>query len=120
MARDIIFISELAVETIIGIYEWEREIKQPVVFDIEMSGDCARAALTDAVDDTLNYKAVAKAVIGFVETSECQLVETLAEQVASLILSEFDVQWLRIKVNKRGAIRGAAGVGVVIERGQVS
>ena len=115
---DIIFISELAVETIIGIYEWEREIKQPVLFDIEMSGDCARAAVTDAVEDTLNYKAVAKAVIGFVEKSECQLVETLAEQVAALIMSQFDVQWLRLKVNKRGAIRGATGVGVVIERGR--
>ena len=118
MARDIIFISELAVETIIGIYEWEREIKQPVVFDIEMSGDCARAAASDAVNDTLNYKAVAKAVIGFVEKSECQLVETLAEQVANLILTQFDVQWLRLKVNKRGAIRGATGVGVIIERGR--
>jgi len=115
---DIIFISELAVETIIGIYEWEREIKQPVLFDIEMSGDCARAAATDAVAETLNYKAVAKAVIRFVEKSEFQLVETLAEQVAVLIMSEFDVQWLRLKVNKRGAIRGATGVGVVIERGR--
>ncbi len=115
---DIIFISELAVETIIGIYDWEREIKQPVLFDIEMSGDCARAAVTDSVEDTLNYKAVAKAVIKFVEKSEYQLVETLAEQVAVLIMSQFDVQWLRLKVNKRGAIRGATGVGVVIERGR--
>jgi len=115
---DIIFISELAVETIIGVYDWEREIKQPVLFDIEMSGDCARAAATDAVGDTLNYKDVAKAVIGFVEKSECQLVETLAEQVAALILAEFNVQWLRLRVNKRGAIRGATGVGVVIERGR--
>jgi len=115
---DIIFISELAVETIIGVYDWEREIKQPVLFDIEMSGDCARAAGTDSVEDTLNYKAVAKAVIGFVENSEFQLVETLAEQVAGLILSQFDVQWLRLRVNKRGAIRGATGVGVVIERGR--
>lgn len=115
---DIIYINELAVETIIGIYDWEREIKQPVLFDIEMSGDCARAAASDSVHDTLNYKAVAKAVIGFVETSEFQLVETLAEQVAALILAEFDVEWLRLKVNKRGAIRGATGVGVVIERGR--
>ncbi len=115
---DIIFINELAVETIIGIYEWEREIKQPVLFDIEMSGDCARAATTDSVEDTLNYKAVAKAVIRFVEISEFQLVETLAEEVAGLIMSQFDVQWIRLRVNKRGAIRGATGVGVEIERGR--
>ncbi len=118
MSMDIIFINELAVETIIGIYDWEREIKQPVVFDIEMSGDCSRAAHTDAVEDTLNYKAVAKAVIGFVAKSEFQLVETLAERVAQHIMEEFDVHWLRLKVNKRGAIRGAAGVGVIIERGE--
>lgn len=114
---DTIFISELTVETVIGIYDWEREIKQPVLFDIEMGGDCARAAATDSVEDTLNYKAVAKRIIAFVESSEFYLVETLAEQVAQLILSEFDVPWVRLRVNKRGALRGASDVGVVIERG---
>ncbi len=114
---DIIFIRELTVETIIGIYDWEREVKQPVLFDIEMACDCARAAASDSVEDTLNYKAVSKRIIGFVEKSEFQLIETLAERVAEIILGEFEVPWLRLRVNKRGALRGAVDVGVLIERG---
>ena len=117
---DIIFINDLTVETVIGIYDWEREIKQRVIFDIEMAGDCAKAAATDAVEDTLNYKAVSKRVIGFVEKSEFQLVETLAERVAQLIREEFSVPWVRLRANKRGALRGAVDVGVIIERGQRS
>ena len=114
---DRIFLRDLRVETIIGIFDWEREIKQPVLFDIEMACDCARAAATDSVDDTLNYKAVSKRVISFVEKSEFQLVETLAERVAMLIIDEFQVPWVRLRVNKRGALRGAVDVGVLIERG---
>lgn len=114
---DTIFIRELAVETIIGIFDWEREIKQRVFFDLEMAVDCARAAASDSVDDTLNYKAVSKRVIAFVEASEFQLVETLAERVAGLIMEEFGVPWVRLTVNKRGALRGAIDVGVSIERG---
>ena len=93
------------------------QIKQPVVFDLEMACDVARAAASDSVDDTLNYKAVCKRVIAFVEDSEFQLVETLAERVAGLIINEFEVPWLRVQVNKRGALRGAKDVGVIIERG---
>ena len=115
---DTIFIRQLTVETVIGIYDWEREIKQPVLFDLELACDVARAAVSDSVDDTLNYKAVCKRVIAFVEASEFQLVETLAERVAQLIISEFDVPWLRVQVNKRGALRGAMDVGVLIERGE--
>jgi len=115
---DTIFIRELTVETVIGIYDWEREIKQSVSFDLEMASDVARAAISDSVDDTLNYKAVCKRVIEFVEASEFQLVETLAERVAQLIISEFDVPWLRVRVNKRGALRDAKDVGVIIERGE--
>lgn len=114
---DTIFIRELGVETVIGIFDWEREIKQRVFFDLEMAVDCARAAASDSVDDTLNYKAVCKRVIAFVEDSEFQLVETLAERVAGVIMDEFRVPWLRVTVNKRGALRGAVDVGVVIERG---
>lgn len=117
---DIIFINDLTVETVIGIFDWEREIKQRVMFDIEMAGDCTRAAATDQVEDTLNYKAVAKRVIAFVESSEFQLVETLAERVAQLIRDEFQVPWVRLRVNKRGALRGAMDVGVIIERGERS
>ena len=114
---DTIFISQLTIETVIGIFDWEREIKQQVIFDIEMSADCARAARSDAVEDTLDYKAVTKRLIAFVEASEFQLVETLAEKSAALIRDEFDVQWVRLRVNKRGALRGAMDVGVIIERG---
>ncbi|MFT5176617.1 MAG: dihydroneopterin aldolase [Gammaproteobacteria bacterium] len=115
---DTIFIRQLTIETVIGIYDWEREIKQAVLFDLEMACDVARAAASDSVDDTLNYKAVCKRVIAFVEGSEFQLVETLAERVAQLIISEFEVPWLRLQVNKRGALRGAIDVGVMIERGE--
>ena len=115
---DIIFLSDLRIETVIGIFDWERRIKQTVIFDLDMGADIRKAASTDHIDDTLNYKAVAKRVIQFVEESEFQLVETLAEKVAELILTEFNVPWLRLKLNKTGAIRGAKDVGILIERGQ--
>lgn len=114
---DIIFIRELRVDAVIGIYDWERAIKQTLSFDLEMATDIAKAAASDHIDDTLNYKAVAKRVITFVEGSDFQLVETLAERVADLIRSEFAVPWLRLTLNKGGAVRGAKGVGVIIERG---
>jgi len=117
-AMDIIFLSDLRIDTVIGIFDWERRIKQTVIFDLEMGADIRKAASSDHIDDTLNYKAVAKRVIHFVEASEYQLVETLAEKVAELILSEFDVPWIRLKLNKTGAIRGAKDVGIIIERGQ--
>jgi len=114
---DIIFLQALEIDTVIGIYDWERKIKQKVVFDIEMATDIRKAASSDHIDDTLNYKAVAKRVIGFVEDSQFELVETLAERVAEIILKEFDVPWLRLTLNKLGAITGARGVGIIIERG---
>jgi len=116
-SMDIIFLSDLRIETVIGIFDWERKIKQTVIFDLEMGADIQKAASTDHIDDTLDYKAVAKRVIQFVEESEFQLVETLAEKVAELILNEFNVPWIRLKLNKSGAIRGASGVGIIIERG---
>lgn len=114
---DIIFLRELKIETVIGIYDWEREIKQAVVFDLEMAADIARAAQTDHIDDTLNYKAVAKRLIDFVGNSSFQLVETLAERVAEIIITEFGVTWVKVTLNKEGAVRGSTGVGVIIERG---
>ena len=114
---DIIFLQELEVETVIGIYDWERKIKQKVVFDIEMGADIRKAASTDHIDDTLNYKAVAKRIIGFVEESRFELVETLAEKVAEIVVNEFDVPWVKVTLNKLGAIRGSRGVGIIIERG---
>jgi len=114
---DIIFLHDLKVETVIGIWEWERKIRQTVAIDLDMAADIRKAAATDSVDDTLNYKLVAKRVQQFVADSSFQLVETLAEKIAEIVLDEFDVAWVRVRVNKPGAIRGARDVGVVIERG---
>jgi len=117
---DIIYISDLRIETVIGIYDWERKIKQTVVLDIEMAADCRKAAVNDKVEDTLNYKSVAKRLIAFVGDSEFQLVETLAERCAEIVMEEFSVPWVKLRINKRGALRGARDVGVIIERGQQS
>jgi dihydroneopterin aldolase len=114
----IIFLQELKVDTIIGIWEWERRIRQTVVIDLEMSADIAKAAATDDVADTLNYKSVAKRVQSFVADSRFQLVETLAERIASIIREEHGVAWVMVRVNKPGAIRGSKAVGVMIERGE--
>ena len=115
---DKIFLHELKVETIIGIWEWERKIRQTVVIDLEMSADIAKAAATDDVADTLNYKSVAKRIQGFVADSSFQLVETLAEKIAGIIREEFGVAWVRVTVHKPGAIRGSRDVGIDIERGE--
>lgn len=114
---DIIFLHDLKVETVIGIWEWERRIRQTVAIDLEMSADIRKAAATDAVEDTLNYKLVAKRLQQYVGESSFQLVETLAENIARVVLEEFNVAWVRLRVNKPGAIRGARDVGVIIERG---
>ncbi len=115
---DIIYLRDLKIETIIGIFDWERKIKQTISFDLDMATDIRRAAASDAIEDTLDYKTLSKRIISFVEESSFQLVETLAEQVAAIILDEFDVRWVRVRLDKVGAIRGASGVGVIIERGE--
>ncbi len=117
---DIVYISDLRVETIIGIYDWERKIRQIVSIDLEMAADNRKAAATENIDDALNYKAVAKRLIQFAEESEFQLVETLAERIAEIILEEFNVDWLRLKLGKPGAVTGSREVGVIIERGERS
>ena len=114
--QDTIFISELTAHAIIGIYDWERQIKQRLVFDIEMGTDIAKSAATDAIEDTLNYKAVAKRVTQFVEDSNYALIESLIERVAEIILKEFPTPWVRITLNKVGAVRGSKSVGIRIER----
>lgn len=114
---DRVFIEDLNVQTVIGIYDWEREIKQTVSLDLEMEFDILMAAETDSIEDALDYKAVSKRLIRFIEDSEFQLVEALAERCAAIVLAEFPVQWLRLKVSKPGAVRGSSAVGVIIERG---
>jgi 7,8-dihydroneopterin aldolase/epimerase/oxygenase len=113
---DRIFLHGLTTECIIGFIDWERRVKQTVVLDIELPADCRRAAISDEVADTLDYKKVAKRVLSFIAASEFKLVETLAHRVALLILEEFAVEWVRIALNKPGAIRNSRDVGVVIER----
>jgi dihydroneopterin aldolase len=115
---DIIYLSDLKIDTVIGIYDWERRITQTVSFDLEMATDIRKAAASDTIEDTLDYKSVAKRVIQFVSESEFQLVETLAERVAEIILTEFNVPWVRLRLNKKGAVRHASGVGILIERGE--
>ena len=113
---DKIFIHALKTETIIGIYDWERQVRQTVLIDVEISADIRKAALTDSIEDTLNYKRVAKRVLAFVEASQFHLVETLAEHLAMLILEEFGVGWVRIALSKPGAVRSSRDVGVALER----
>jgi dihydroneopterin aldolase len=113
---DKIFIRALKTEAIIGIYDWERQVRQTVIVDIEIGADIRKAALTDSIDDTLNYKRVAKRVLGFVEASEFHLVETLAEHLAMIILEEFGVDWVGITLSKPGAVRSSREVGVSLAR----
>ena len=113
---DIIFLHGLTVECTIGFIDWERLVKQTVVIDLELPVDCRGASIRDEVEDTLDYKKVAKRVIAFVEASEFKLVETLAHRLALLVLEEFGIAWIRLSVNKPGAIRGSRDVGVSIER----
>lgn len=117
MTADTVFIEDLRIETIIGIYDWEREIKQIISIDLEMASDNRQAAATESIEDAINYKAVAKRLIQFVEESEFQLVETMAERIGEIILNEFKVPWMRLKLSKPGAVTGSKAVGVIIERG---
>lgn len=116
---DYVFIEGLQIDTLIGIYDWERRVLQPLVFDIEMSFDNRVPAATDDIALTLNYKDVSKRLIEFVSQSSFGLVETLAERCAQIILGEFEVAKVRLKLSKPGAVRGALAVGVIIERSRV-
>lgn len=120
MTMDTVFIEGLTVETVIGIYDWERKVRQPMVLDVEMAFDNTRPAASDRIEDTLDYKAVSRRLIAFVEASSFQLVETLAEGCAGIIRDEFGVAWVRLKLAKPGAVRGAKAVGVIVERGTKS
>jgi dihydroneopterin aldolase len=113
---DTIFLTGLTTECIIGIWDWERKVKQKIVVDLEMAADIRRAAVSDAIEDTLDYKRVAKRLLQFVGESQFQLVETLTERIAEIVIREFGVSWVRVRLNKQGAIRGSRDVGVQIER----
>ena len=115
---DIVYIRDLRIETTIGIYAWEQQIRQMVRVDLEMGTDIRPGAETDRIEDVLNYKAVAKRIIELVENNELTLVEALAERIAGTVMSEFPVPWLRLTLGKPGAVRGSREVGVIIERGE--
>jgi 7,8-dihydroneopterin aldolase/epimerase/oxygenase len=115
---DIIFLGGLAIDTIIGIYDWERNTKQTVVLDIEMAYDISKAAETDGIEFTLDYKKISERIIDFVENSQFLLVETLVVEIANMLLKEFNIPWVKITLNKKGAIPQASHVGITIERGQ--
>lgn len=114
---DIVYITGLEARGIIGVNDWEREKPQTIRFDVEMSCDAAAAAAEDDLSKTVNYRAVAKAILHHVENSEHLLVETMAEQLAQMIRTDHGVEWVRLRVGKPGAVRFSAEVGVVIERG---
>jgi len=113
---DRVFLRGLAIQTTIGFIEWERHVKQTVVIDLEIPVDCALAASTDHVTETVDYKSMAKRTIGLVEGAEFKLVETLAHTLAMTLLAEFPIEWVKLSVNKPGAIRGSRDVGVEIVR----
>ena len=113
---DVIFLTGLSTECIIGIWDWERRVKQKVVIDLEMGADIRKAAASDVIDDTLDYKRVSKRLLQFVGDSQFQLVETLTERIAEIVVTEFDVPWVRVRLNKQGAIRASRDVGILIER----
>lgn len=114
---DIVYINDLKVETIIGIFDWERRVKQTVALNLEMATDVRKAAQSDDITDAVDYKAIAKRLLDFVGNSEFQLVETLAERICELLISEFQLKWVKLRLGKPGAVRYAADVGVIIERG---
>ena len=115
-AKDIVYIRDLNIETVIGIYDWERKIKQTVSIDVEMATDISMAAQTDDIAHALDYKSVGKRIIEFVEASQYELVETLIDKVAEIVIGEFSVSWCRIRLSKPGALRGSRDVGIIIER----
>lgn len=114
---DIIYLKDLRIETVIGVNDWERRIKQTIVLDLELGTDIRRASASDDIAHTLDYKAVAKRIIAFVGESRFYLVETMAERIADILLQEFQVPWCRLRLNKQGAVRHVRDVGVIIERG---
>ncbi len=115
---NIVYIRGLRAQAVIGVYEWERHIRQPLVLDLEMASDTVRAAASDQIADALDYAALSGRVVALVEASEYQLLETLADAVARMITREFGVPWLRLRLSKPGAVAAAEDVGVIIETGE--
>jgi len=114
---EIVYIRGLEVRTVIGVYDWEREIRQRLTVDLDMLWDFSRAADNDDIEYALDYKAVSKRIAGYMEESSFELLETLGSRIADIVQNEFGVKWLRLELGKPGAVTGARDVGVIIERG---
>jgi len=113
-----IFITELKVETVIGVFAWERRVRQTLLIDLEMATNISAAARHDDLDQALDYKQISKRLRQHIQASRCRLLETLAEQLVEILREEFGVTWLRLRLSKPGALRGARDVGLLLERGQ--
>jgi dihydroneopterin aldolase len=115
---NIVYIKGLRAQAVIGVYEWERDIRQLLVLDLEMASDTTKAAASDEIVQALDYATISQRVIALVESSEYQLIETLANAVATMIQRDFGVPWLRLRLSKPGAVAAAEDVGVIIEVGE--
>jgi dihydroneopterin aldolase len=114
---DKIFITELRADAIIGINDWERKVKQRVTVDLEIATDISKAAASDDIQFALNYKTISDRLVGFIEASEFELVETLIEGIATIVTDEFSVPWVKVTLHKPGALSATKDVGLIIERG---
>lgn len=117
---DIIYLTDLRIDTVIGVYDWERKIKQTLIFDLEIGTDIRKAGATDELEYTVDYAAVAERLVEYVEASSFKLIESVAEGIADIILNEFDAPWMRLKINKKGAVPIVRDIGVIIERSRES
>jgi len=115
---DIVFLHGLKIDTVIGIWDWERKLKQTLVIDLDMGADLSIPGRSDNIEDTLDYKSVTKRIMKLADESAFLLVEKLAETIADILLNEFKIPWVRVRINKQGAVRQVRDVGVMIERGQ--
>ncbi len=118
MGSDTIFINDLRVKAIVGVWAWERVVPQTVHIDLELAADATTAAGTDSIEHTVDYHAVAGRVTDFLEASSFQLIETVAERIAGLLTDEFGLQWVKVTVHKTWAVTGYRDVGIEVQRGQ--
>jgi len=114
---DIVFLHGLQVDCVVGLWDWERAIRQRIIIDLDMATDIEKTAASGKLEDTIDYSAVSKRIHTLVVEGKFELVETMAEKIAETLMGEFRIPWCRVRINKRGAVTGATDVGVIIERG---
>ncbi len=114
---DTIYLHDLRVDTVIGVWDWERRIRQTLIMDIEVGTDFSRAGASDDIADTVDYKAISDRIMEFTRSSEFKLIEALGEGITRTVMQEFGIKWMRLKINKQGVLRHVRDVGIMIERG---